>query len=146
MRKFLIVLTLLASSAAFAHATVKTDLGQNTSLAGKSETYRLQVPSEGGGSTVQVRLSVPAGVTVSSFLPVPGFVRSVERGADGRVLAVTWTGRIRPDEFQRFVFSARNPAETGTLRWAVEQRYEDGTLVRWDDSTPEHPASTVTLN
>lgn len=145
MRRILTLITLLATSAALAHATVKTDLGQSESLAGKFETYRLQVPSEGGGSTVRVRLSVPAGITISNFLPVPGFLRSVERDADGRVVAVTWTGRIRPDEFQRFLFSARNPAQPGKLSWAVEQSYADGTLVRWDDSSPEHPASTLTV-
>lgn len=145
MTRILAVLIAALLSAASAHATVKTDAGSAETLAGKFETYRLQVPAERDSPTVRVRLLVPDGVTVTSFMSVSGFLRTVERGTNGRVTAVTWTGRIHPDEFQRFLFSARNPAEAGVLRWAVEQTYADGTVVRWDDHLPDTPASRTTV-
>ncbi|ADV68231.1 DUF1775 domain-containing protein [Deinococcus maricopensis] len=145
MRQILTLSAALLASIAFAHATVKTELGAGESLAGKSETYRLQVPVEREVATTQVQLFVPAGVKVSRFLPVPGFTRSVTRDANGSITSVTWRGRIQPLEFQRFLFQATNPADAGTLKWNVFQTYADGTVVKWDSSDPATPASTTTL-
>ncbi len=145
IKRTVTVLTALICGAALAHATVKTDAGGSESLAGKYETYRLQVPTEKDIPTVRVRLVLPEGVQVSSFMPVPGFVRSVERDAQGHVSAVSWAGRIQPEEFQRFLFSVRNPAEAATLAWTVEQTYQDGTVVHWDDHDPATPASKTSV-
>ncbi|MFC4452269.1 DUF1775 domain-containing protein [Deinococcus sonorensis] len=132
-------------SLAAAHATVRTDTGQSESAAGAYETYRLQVPVEKDVATTVVRLVVPAGLKISAFQPVPGFVRTVKMTADGTVTEVTWRGRIAPMEFQRFLISARNPADAGTLVWKVYQTYADGTVVSWDDSAASTPASRVVI-
>ncbi len=132
-------------SVAAAHATVKTDTGLSESKAGGYETYRLQVPVEKDVATTQVRLVVPAGVKIGTFMPVAGFVRTVRADAKGVILEVTWTGSIAPQEFRRFLFSAANPADMGTLAWKVYQTYADGTVVSWDDSDPATPASKVSI-
>ena len=146
-----IIKTLLALSTAAllsfaaAHAVVRTEAGLSESKAGASETYRLQVPVEKDMATIQVRMVVPAGLKVTRFLPVPGFVRSVKTDSAGLITEITWRGRIGPMEFQRFLFSATNPADAGTLAWKVYQTYADGSVVSWDDSDPATPASRVTV-
>ena len=140
---------LLAAAAllplAAAHATVRTDTGLSESKAGGYETYRLQVPVEKDVATTQVRLVVPAGMKIGNFMPVAGFVRTVKADTRGLISEVTWTGNIAPQEFQRFLFSAANPADAGTLAWKVYQTYADGTVVAWDDSDPATPASKVSV-
>ena len=128
-----------------AHAVVRTEAGLAESRAGASETYRLQVPVEKDVATTQVRLVIPAGLKVTRFLAMPGFVRTVKTDAAGLVTEVTWRGQIAPMEFARFFFSATNPADAGTLAWRVYQTYADGTVVSWDDSDPATPASRVVI-
>ncbi|WP_027483866.1 DUF1775 domain-containing protein [Deinococcus pimensis] len=145
MRRVLSLTAAVLASFALAHATVKTETGASETLAGKSETYRLQVPTEKPVATTEIRLVVPAGLKISRFMPVSGFVRTVERDASGNVTAVTWRGRVAPEEFMRFYFQATNPADTGTLAWKVYQKYADGSVVAWDDSSTETPASKISV-
>ncbi|GGO31462.1 DUF1775 domain-containing protein [Deinococcus humi] len=146
MSKLLALSAALLLSFAAAHATVKTEMGQSESGAGKSETYRLQVPVEKDIATTQVRLVVPAGVGVSRFQVTPGFARTVTRNADGLVTEVVWTGNIAPMEYARFFFHAKNPEAAGELVWKVYQTYADGSVVAWDDTQPDTaPASHTTV-
>ncbi|ANE43606.1 DUF1775 domain-containing protein [Deinococcus puniceus] len=147
MFKSLILTVLLAALPfAAAHATVRTEAGLSESKAGAGESYRLNVPTEKEISTTEVRLLVPAGVTITRFQTMPGFTRTVTKNAAGLVTEVVWKGRIAPMEFARFLFSARNPADAGTLSWKVYQKYSDGSVVAWDDSDPEKtPASKTTV-
>ncbi|GEM47853.1 DUF1775 domain-containing protein [Deinococcus cellulosilyticus] len=145
LKKIVSVSLALLLSVAFAHATVKTESGATESLAGKSETYRLQVPVEKDSATTQIRMLIPDGVKITRFLQLPGWTRTMEKDANGRVTSVTWTGNLEPMEFARFFFSATNPAGTGTLSWKVYQTYADGTTVAWDDSSADTPASKTTL-
>ena len=144
-RRFALLTAAALLSVAAAHATVKTDTGLSESKAGGYETYRLQVPVEKDMATTQVRLVVPAGLKIGTFMPVAGFVRTVRADAKGVISEVSWTGSIAPQEFQRFLFSAANLADAGTLAWKVDQTYADGTVVAWDDSTPAIPASKVII-
>lgn len=145
LKKIFTVAALMLSAVVFAHATVKTEMGLSESLAGKSETYRLQVPVEKDMATTEIRMVVPEGVKVSRFMPVPGWTRTVEKDANDRILSVTWKGQLEPGEFIRFLFQATNPASTGTLSWKVYQKYSDGTVVGWDDTSEGTPSSKVTL-
>ncbi|KQR23008.1 DUF1775 domain-containing protein [Deinococcus sp. Leaf326] len=149
MTQFKILLPLSAAlllSFAAAHATVRTETGLTESKAGVSETYRLNVPTEKAIATTQVRLVVPAGMTLTRFQVLPGFTRSVLRNADGLITEVTWRGRVAPEEYARFFFQARNPAQPGEVAWKVYQTYADGSVVAWDDTNPEQgPASRVTI-
>ncbi|SMB81453.1 DUF1775 domain-containing protein [Deinococcus hopiensis] len=143
------VLSLAAAlllSVAAAHATVRTETGLAESQAGASETYRLNVPTEKGVSTTQVRLVIPAGVTVTRFQVLPGFIRTIRTNEAGLITEVTWKGRIAPQEYARFFFQARNPEQAGTLSWKVYQTYSDGSVVAWDDTNPEQtPASKTAV-
>ncbi|GBF06636.1 nuclear export factor GLE1 [Deinococcus aerius] len=131
---------------AAAHATVRTETGLTESKASASETYRLGVPTEKDVDTTQVRLLVPAGLTITRFQAMPGFTRTVTLNSAGLVTEVTWRGRIAPMEYARFFFQARNPEGAGTLSWKVYQTYADGSVVAWDDTDPEKaPASKTTL-
>lgn len=136
----------LLLSVAGAHATVRTETGLTESAAGKSETYRLNVPTEKEIATTQIRLVVPAGVVISRFQVTPGFTRTVKKDAAGLVTEVVWKGRVAPMEYARFFFQARNPAQAGELVWKVYQTYSDGSVVAWDDADPARgPAGRTTV-
>lgn len=142
MNKLFAVLSAALLSVAAAHATVKTEAGLTESKAGASETYRLQVPSEKAFATTEVRLVIPEGVSVSRFQTMPGFSRTVRKNDAGLVTEVVWRGKIASDEFARFFFQAKNPAQSADLAWKVYQTYADGSVVAWDDADKEnHPAS-----
>ncbi|MDB5046925.1 MAG: nuclear export factor [Deinococcus sp.] len=147
MFKSLILTAVLAAlPVGAAHATVKTEAGLTSSVLGKSETYRLNVPTEKEISTTEVRLVIPAGVTVIRFQTMPGFTRTITKNSAGLVTEVVWKGRIAPMEFARFLFSASNPEVAATVVWKVYQKYSDGSVVAWDDSDPEQaPASKITI-
>ncbi|GAA5512173.1 uncharacterized protein YcnI [Deinococcus carri] len=146
IRRSLPLLLALLLPVAAAHATVRTESGLTESAAGKSETYRLNVPTEKNVSTTQIRLVVPAGVTLTRFQVTPGFVRSVRLNDAGLVTEVVWRGRVGPQEYARFFFQARNPDQPGTLVWKVYQTYADGSVVAWDDTDAEQaPASRTTV-
>ena len=136
----------LLLSVAGAHATVRTETGLTESAAGKSETYRLNVPTEKEIATTRIRLVVPAGVVISRFQVTPGFTRTVKKDAAGLVTEVVWKGRVAPMEYARFFFQAKNPAAAGEVVWKVYQTYSDGSVVAWDDTNPaEGPASRTTV-
>ena len=136
----------LLLSLAAAHATVRTEIGLSESAAGKSETYRLNVPVEKDMATTQIRLVVPTGVGLSRFQVTPGFARTVTKNADGLVTEVIWRGDIEPMEYARFFFQAKNPDAAGELIWKVYQTYADGSVVAWDDTQPDKtPASHTTV-
>ena len=146
MKKILSLSAALLLSFAAAHATVRTEAGLSESAAGKSETYRLNVPVEKELATTEIRLVVPAGVAISRFQVTPGFVRTLLTNADGLVTEVVWKGTVAPMEYARFFFQARNPAAPATLVWKVYQTYADGSVVAWDDAQPDTaPASHTTV-
>jgi uncharacterized protein YcnI len=131
-----------------AHATVRTELGLNESKVGANETYRLRVPTEKPMDTVEVRLVVPAGLTVSGFETTPAWQRSVTRNPQGIVTEVTWKGgKIGEMEYALFPFRAKNPATSGKLYFKVYQKYADGSVVAWDkeDTSADTPASSVDI-
>lgn len=134
---------LLAAGVASAHVTVEPREGTARGF----QRYTVRVPTERDVPTISVRLEFPEGVTVSSFQPKPGWQREVERDAQQRIVAVTWSGgRIGPGEFDEFGFIARNPAEAGQIAWKAYQTYEGGELVEWTGPAgSEHPASVTTI-
>jgi uncharacterized protein YcnI len=151
MKKYIMALAgvLAASlvSVVVAHAVVKSDKGLSESKAGSYETYRLQVPVEKPMDTTEVKLFVPQGLAVSTFQALTGFERIVEKNADGIITTVTWKGKIGQQEFQRFLFSAKNPDKPTTLLFKVHQTYSDGSVVKWEDEDPKGktPASRVEI-
>lgn len=142
-----VLLLLLPSSLALAHATVRTEAGMAESKAGASETYRLQVPVEKPQATTEIRMLVPKGLVVTRFMQMPGWERSVLKDQDGNITEVTWKGKVEDGEFVRFIFQGRNPKNPGKLYFKVYQKYADGSVVAWEKEDPQAdtPASMVEI-
>jgi uncharacterized protein YcnI len=126
-----------------AHVTV----WPRESAANASELYTVRVPTEKDIPTVGVRVDFPAEVTVSRFVPAPGWQREVTRDSSGKIISVSWSGgSIAPDEVGLFSFQARNPQTGEGVSFKAIQRYADGSTVEWvgpaDDA---RPASVVKL-
>lgn len=118
------------SSAASAHVTVMP----KTSATGAWETYTLKVPVEKDVATTKVTVKVPDGVEIMSYQPVPGWVYSAEKEANGKVKTFTFeaTGEgIQAGQFQQFVFVAKNPEKATKAAWDAFQYYKDGSIVEW---------------
>ena len=142
----LLLVAALSFTPALAHAVVRTEAGLSESKVGQSETYRLSVPVEKDMATTEVRLVAPAGLTITRFQTSPGFTRSVTKDAAGLITEVIWRGSIRPMEYARFYFQARNPQQPAELSWKIYQKYADGSVVAWDDTDPaKAPASKVSV-
>jgi uncharacterized protein YcnI len=127
---------LLGAGVAQAHITV----WPRESATDASELYTVRVPAEKTVPTVQVRVEFPPDVTVSRFVPAPGWQKEVSKDGSGRITAVTWSGgQIAPDEMGLFQFTARNP-KTGQVAFKAIQTYSDKSVVEWtgpaDDRTP----------
>lgn len=89
---------------------------------------------------------VPEGFILSRFMQTPGWERSVVKDGGGNIKEVTWKGKVPDGEFVRFIFQGRNPANPTKLSWKVYQKYEDGSVVAWDDADKEKgPASAVEI-
>jgi len=143
----LAVLAALASaSAAFAHARISPDV----SIANSLQLFSLAVPTEKAGvTTTKVVLTVPAGFSIDSFVPSPGWQRRVQSSGSGEntvVQKVTWAGGHTPTEDDSlFQFLASGSSAT-TYTFQVQQTYSDGSIVDW--SSPESsqsPAPTIEL-
>jgi uncharacterized protein YcnI len=107
------------------------------------EKYVVRVPTEGKVSTQSVELRVPPGVQIVSMGAANGFTYELKRTGD-RVSAIVWTMNIAPGEFAEFAFMARNPGETGSVRWEAIQRFVDGTSTEWTGATGTKTPASVT--
>lgn len=106
------------------------------------DKYTVRVPTDDGElPTVQVRVEVPAGLWVKTFQPKAGWIREVEQDADGRVVAVIWSGGSLPfGEFDEFSMIAHNPDEPMDLVWRAYQTDADGNTIAFDQPGTAHPA------
>src|SRR5215472_3556714 len=86
-----VLAALATASAAFAHAHVSPPV----SVEG-TQLYSLAVPTEKeGATTTKIVLTVPAGFSIDSFVPAPGWQREVQSTGSGEeavIQRVTWTG------------------------------------------------------
>jgi uncharacterized protein YcnI len=126
---------LAAAGGALAHAKVSPPVA----LAGNGQVFTLAVPTEkDGATTTTVELTPPAGFSIDSFVPAPGWKRTVAQTGSGEsavITKVTWTGGAVPTgEDAAFSFLA-TAAKTGSYTFGVRQTYSDGTVVDW--SGPE---------
>jgi hypothetical protein len=90
------VAALALPAAAFAHAHVSPSVV----VKGHSEVFTLAVPTEkDGATTTSIELTPPTGFNIDSFVPSPGWKRTVQQsgsGEDAVVTKVTWTGGSVP--------------------------------------------------
>ncbi|MEJ0039364.1 MAG: DUF1775 domain-containing protein [Gammaproteobacteria bacterium] len=131
----------LCSALAWAHVTV----WPRESSTGVYEKYVVRVPTEGKVATRSVELRVPANVDIVSVGVPNGYTYEVTR-TSSRITAIVWTMAIMPGEFAEFAFMARNPKQSGEVRWEAVQRFVDGTSTDWTGSAKDkHPASVTRI-
>jgi uncharacterized protein YcnI len=139
-----LALTGALAAAASAHARVSPAV----SVAGQLQLYSLAVPTEKNAvRTTKVVLRVPSGFAIDSFVPAPGWRRTLRQKGSGDsavVQKVTWAGGDVPtgeDSLFQFLAQASTP---GSLTFRVEQTYSDGEIVNWTGSeSAEDPAPTI---
>ncbi|MGN6800098.1 MAG: DUF1775 domain-containing protein [Gaiellaceae bacterium] len=138
------VAALVTAAAASAHAHVSPPV----SVSGDAQLYSLAVPTEKeGATTTQIVLTVPTGFSIDSFVPSPGWKRTVQSTGTGEstvVQKVTWTGGHVPteeDSLFQFLGEASTP---GTYTFQVQQTYSDGSIVTWSGpESSDTPAPTI---
>jgi periplasmic copper chaperone A len=131
-------------TAAFAHARVSPPV----SLARQLQLYSLAVPTEkDNATTTKIVLTVPAGFSIDSFVPSPGWHRVLQQTGSGDsavIQQVTWSdGDVPTEDDSLFQFLAE-PASSGTYTFQVRQTYSDGSIVNWSGSeSSAAPAPTI---
>ena len=141
MKKHLVLGALAAFAAlayaesAFAHARMSPPVA----LAKEGQVFTLAVPTEKeGATTTSIELTPPTGFSIDSFVPAPGWKRTVQQtgsGEEAAITKVTWSGGAVPTgEDAAFSFIASTTG-AGTYTFGVRQTYSDGTVVNW--SGPE---------
>jgi len=135
---------LMFTASAFAHARLSPPVG----LAKQLQLYTLAVPTEReNAQTETVELTLPTGFSIDSFVPSPGWTRSVQQQGSGEaavIQKVTWTGgKVPTGEDATFSFLAL-PATAKTYTFAVKQTYTDGAVVDWNGAeSSDAPAPTI---
>ncbi|HEX4681037.1 MAG TPA: DUF1775 domain-containing protein [Gaiellaceae bacterium] len=134
---------LVTAGAASAHAHVSPPVV----LSKVSQVYTLAVPTEKSSDTTQVELTVPAGFGIDSFVPAPGWKRTVQQTGSGDsavIQKVTWSGgKVPTGEDSAFSFLA-SPSSSKTYTFGVRQTYADGSVVDWSGpESSDTPAPTV---
>ena len=137
------VAALVFASTASAHARVSPPVA----LAKVLSVFTLAVPTEKSGTTTEIEFTPPAGFDIDSFVPSPGWKRTVQQTGSGDsavVKKVTWTGGSVPTgEDAAFSFLAQ-PSSAKTFTFAVRQTYSDGSVVDWSGpESSDAPAPTI---
>lgn len=160
-------LALVTSGIAEAHVTAQPGVATKGSYA----KIAFRVPTESAtAGTVKLEVSLPADHPIPSVLTAPmvGWTATTTKATlnppvetdDGKVTeavsTITWTAqpgvRLAPGQFDDFeVNLGALPDNTDSLVMPAVQTYDDGTVVRWDQTQtpggpePEHPAPTLRL-
>src|SRR3989440_5087396 len=138
------ITALVVTSAAWAHA----EISPAVVVAKHAQEFGLLVPTEKeGAKTTSVELTVPSGFAIDSFVPSPGWKRSVQTKGSGEsaiVQKVTWAGGSVPTgEDAAFHFLA-TPNSSKTYEFKVRQTYSDGSIVDWTGpESSDTPAPTL---
>ena len=139
-----IAAALVLAPSALAHARVSPAV----SLSGELQLYSLAIPTEKEGlTTTKIVMTVPQGFSIDSFVPSPGWTRSLQQTGSGDsavVQKVTWSGGNTPTEDDSLFQFLGQPANPGTYTFAVQQTYSDGSIVDWSGSeSSAAPAPTI---
>ena len=135
---------LVLPTAAFAHARVSPPV----SLAKQLQLYSLTVPTEKENvTTTKIVLTVPAGFSIDSFVPSPGWHRVLAQTGSGEsavIQKVTWSGGDVPTEDDSLFQFLAEPSSSGKYNFQVQQTYSDGSIVNWSGSeSSDAPAPTI---
>jgi uncharacterized protein YcnI len=122
---------LVAAGAAFAHAKVSPPVA----VAKELQVFTLAVPTEkDGATTTTIEMTPPSGFSIDSFVPSPGWKRTVQQTGSGEsevITKVTWSGgAVATGEDSTFSFLAETTS-SGSFTFGVRQTYSDGSIVDW---------------
>lgn len=152
----------LAALAVAGSASAHVTIAPSEALVGNFARFVVRVPNErDDAETVKVEVRFPP-LAFVSFEPKEGWSRTIDmKSLDEPIVVfgneitevvgtVTWSGgRIAPDEFLEFGFSARTPDEESTLTFNAIQTYSSGEVVRWtgrpDSETPAPDVTTYDI-
>jgi uncharacterized protein YcnI len=135
---------LVLSASAWAHARVSPPVVE----AKQSQVFTLAVPTEDEGVfTTKVEMTPPSGFSIDSFVPSPGWKRTVQQQGSGEeavVTKVTWEGgHVPTGEDAAFSFLA-TPNSSKHFTFSVRQTYSDGKVVDWSgDESSDTPAPVI---
>jgi uncharacterized protein YcnI len=138
------LVALALPAAALGHAKVSPPVG----LANTSQVYTLAVPTEKeDAQTTQVELTPPAGFSIDSFVPAPGWKRRVQQTGTGDsavITKVTWSGgHVPTGEDAAFSFLGL-PSSAKTYTFGIRQTYSDGSVVEWNGpESSDTPSATL---
>ena len=138
------VAALVFVTSAWAHARVSPPV----TLAKSGQVFTLAVPTEKeNATTTKIELTPPQGFAIDSFVPSPGWKRSLQQtgsGENATITRVTWDGgHVQTGEDAAFSFIASTDAAK-TYTFAVRQTYSDGSVVDWSGpESSDTPAPTV---
>jgi uncharacterized protein YcnI len=149
MKVSLAVVAALAAALVYASvASAHAELSPPVVLSNQSQLFTLAVPTEKENATTsKVELTPPSGFSIDSFVPAPGWKRSVQQtgsGEDTSITKVTWTGGNTPTEEDAvFQFLAVTDSSK-TYTFSVRQTYSDGSVVDWTGpESSDTPAPTI---
>jgi uncharacterized protein YcnI len=135
--------TLALAGVASAHARLSPPVALTKQL----QLFTLAVPTEKAGTTTQVVFTPPAGFDIDSFVPSPGWKRTLKQTGSGEsavIEQVTYSGGSTPTgEDSTFSFLAQ-PSASKTYTFGVQQTYSDGSVVDWaGPESSDAPAATI---
>jgi uncharacterized protein YcnI len=138
------LMTLTFTASAFAHAEVSPKVA----LANDLQLFTLAVPTEKeNATTTTVELTPPSGFAIDSFVPAPGWKRTVQQtgsGEEAQVTKVTWTGGSVPTEEDASFSFLASTGGSGSYTFGVKQTYSDGSVVEWSGpESSDAPAPVV---
>ena len=139
-----VLLALALAPSAFAHAQVSPPIV----TAGEGQLFTLAVPTEKeNAQTTSIELTPPDGFSIDSFVPSPGWKRSVRQigsGEGAEIKEVVWSGgHVPTGEDAAFQFLA-SPDRSKSYTFKVRQSYSDGSVVDWSGpESSDTPAPVV---
>lgn len=146
-RTIAVALAVLTALVVAASASAHARLSPPVAVAKQLQLFTLAVPTEKNGTTTTIELTPPAGFDIDSFVPSPGWKRSVQQTGSGDsavITKITWSGGSTPTgEDSTFSFLAQ-PSSSKSYTFGVRQTYADGSVVDWaGPESSDAPAPTI---
>src|SRR6185312_9335746 len=111
-----------------AHVLVRPDRAPTGALT----LFTVLSPDEKAVPLTALRITIPAGLVVSSVADTPGYHTQIVRDQDFRTVAVAWTGgSTAPTHLALFHFAALTPEHQAHLRLSGLQTFADGSTKLW---------------
>ncbi|MFB2539602.1 MULTISPECIES: DUF1775 domain-containing protein [unclassified Acinetobacter] len=141
MQKILLAVMMVFATiaSANAHVTIRNFANGVDSMSGKSDHFRLNVPTNRNKAITEVKLVVADGVKLLFIHPMPNWTYTTQKDANGDIKTVIYKGRMEAGEYTAFPFIAKNPATSDTaVKYQAYVTYEDGVVVPFDGSEDAH--------